>query len=218
MKDRICKGLKVQVEWANLSVSTTGTVVGVDPQTFVIALAPDDEQSAPTPPLGQTSEVRVSVAADDALYRFVSTLLQSFGFLLYLSFPQEIRRIQRRDDVRQPCLFDVEVILRAGDRAPKTRERATAVNISCGGLLMVFEGCLQVDDTLELSMRLHDSGPPLYMTARVVRSEPFSHLGRHLNRVALRMVSVNRADERRLAQFIIKCQVKARTATPTAVP
>lgn len=218
MKDRICKGLKVEVEWANPSVSTTGTVVGVDPQTFVIALTPDDGQGTPTLSLGRTPEVRVSVAADDALYRFVSTLLQSFGFLLYLSPPQEMRRIQRRNDVRQPCLCDVEVILRAGNRAPTKRERATAVNISCGGLLMVFEGCLRVDDTLELSMKLHNREPPLHMTAQVVRTEPFSHLGRHLSRVALRMVGVSRADERRLAQFIMKCQVKTRTATPTAVP
>ena len=211
MKDRICKGLKVRVEWTDPPVSTTGTVVSVDSQMVVVAMAPDDGQGAPTPPVGRTPEVHISATADDALYRFVSRLLQSFGFLLYLSPPREVRRIQRRNDVRQPCLFDVEVILQAGNRAPGKRERATAVNISRGGLLMVCEGRLRVDDTLELSMKLLQGEPPLSVTAQVVRTEPFSHLGRHLSRVALRMVSLQRADERRLAQFIMKCQVKART-------
>lgn len=216
MNNRICKGLKVQLEYADPPVSRSGTILRVDAQTLVVWLAGDGARDDdPAPPLSR-AEVRVSATADDGLYCFISTLLQSCDFLLYLSPPRGIRRVQRRDDIRQSCLFDVEVILPAVGPAPAKREQATAINISRSGILLVCDGHCGIDNHVELSIRLLDDKPPLRVTARVVRMESFSHCGRDLSRVGLCIVGLQRADERRLAQFIMKCQVKARTATPTA--
>jgi c-di-GMP-binding flagellar brake protein YcgR len=213
VESRIYNGLKVQVEFADPPVSMTGTILHVDSQTLVVSLTHDKDGDVSTTSRNSAADVQVSATADDALYRFRSTLLHSSGLLLHLSPPGEVRRVQRREDVRQPCLFDVELILPKGERTPVKRERATAVNISCGGLLIVFSGCLEAEDAVELSMTLSRGESPIHVAARVVRSEPFSHLGQKQSRVALRMIGLQRADDRRLRQFITKCQVKTRIGT-----
>lgn len=211
MENKICNGLKVQVEFADPPISMIGTILRVDSQTLVVSLSYDKDGDVSTTSRNSAGDVQVSATADDALYCFRSTLLHSSGLLLHLSPPGEVRRVQRREDVRQPCLFDVELILPKGGRMPVKRERATAVNISCGGLLIVFSGRLEAEDAVELSMTLSRGESPIHVAARVVRSESFSHLGQTQNRVALRMMALQRADERRLRQFITKCQVKTRT-------
>ncbi|HWQ70016.1 MAG TPA: PilZ domain-containing protein [Patescibacteria group bacterium] len=210
MENKICNGLKVQVEFADPPVSMTGTILRVDSQTLVVSLTHDKDGDVSRTSRNSAGDVQVSATADDALYRFRSTLLHSSGLLLHLSPPGEVHRVQRREDVRQPCLVDVELILPNRDRTPVKRERATAVNISCGGLLIVFNGRLAAEEAVELSMHLARGEPPIHVTARVVRTEPFSHLGQHQSRVALRLTGLQRADERRLRQFITKCQVKTR--------
>ncbi len=210
VQSKICKGLKVS-RMCRPPVSMVGMLLRVDSQTLVVSLTHDDGPDRTARSVGQAGDVQVSATADDALYHFTSTLLQSSGLLLYLSPPREVRRVQRRDNVRQPCLFDVEMVMPGSERAPAKRERATAVNISCGGLLIVFEGRLVVGDAVDLSMKLLRGEPPIQATARVIRTEPFSRIGQNLSRVALRVVGLQRADERRLTQFIAKCQVKIRT-------
>ncbi|CBE68787.1 MAG: PilZ domain-containing protein [Candidatus Methylomirabilis oxygeniifera] len=213
MESKICNGLKVQVEFADPPVSMIGTIVRIDSQTLVVSLTHDKDGGVSTTSRNSARDVQVSATADDALYRFRSTLLHSSGLLLHLSPPGEVRRVQRREDVRQPCLFDVELILPKGERTPVKRERATAVNISCGGLLIVFSGRLEAEDAVELSMTLSRGESPIHAAARVVRSESFRHLGQNQSRIALRMMALQRADERKLRQFITKCQVKTRIGT-----
>lgn len=213
MESKISKGLKVQLEFVDPPVSMTGTILQVDSQALVVSLAHDEDQGKPAPPVNPARDVHVSVTADDALYRFACALLRSSDLLLYLSPPREVRRVQRREDVRQPCLFDVELVIPKGKQMPVKRERATAVNISCGGLLIVFGGRLQVEDTVDLSIKLPDGEPPIQVAARVVRTEPFLRLGRDLSRVALCVEGLQRADSKRLTQFIMKCQVKTRIGT-----
>lgn len=210
MENKICNGLKVQVEFADPPVSMTGTILHVDSQTLVVSLTHDKDGDVSTTSRNSAGDVQVSTTADDALYRFRSTLLHSSGLLLHLSPPGEVRRVQRREDVRQPCLVDVELSIQNGERTPVRREQATAVNISCGGLLIVFSGRLEMKEAVELSMTLSRGESPIHVAARVVRTEPFSHLGRNQSRVALRMIGLQRADERKLKQFITKCQVKTR--------
>ena len=213
MGNKICSGLKVMVECGDPPVSMGGTILHVDSQTLAVSLAPEGRQDEPRSetPVRPSGEVQVSATADDALYRFTSTLLRSSDCLLYLSSPREVRRVQRRDDVRQPCLLDVELVIPIGEQMSAKPERATAVNISRGGLLIVFNGRLEVGDAVRLSMKLPGGEPPIKVAASVVRRESFSHLGQDLVKVALHITGLQRADERRLTQFITRCQVKVRT-------
>lgn len=215
MERKICKGVKAEIGFADSPVSMVGTIVDVNSQRLVVSLTQDQGagRSAATPKTNRLGGVRVVATADDALYRFTSTLLQSSDSLLYLSFPGEVQRVQRREDVRQPCLIDVEVKIPRGERVPPRRARATAVNISCGGLLIIFDGRLEVGDAVALSMELPDGGPLAEVAARVVRTEPYSHRGQELMRVALRLERLQPADRKRLTQFITKCQVKARATS-----
>lgn len=211
MDSKISKGLKVEVRFADSPAAMIGTILQVDSNALVVSLTHDEGRVQPKTSLNLAGDVQVVTTADDALYQFTSRLLQSAGLLLYLSLPREVHRVQRREDVRQPCLFDVELDIPGGGRVPVKRERATAVNISCGGLLIVFNGGLVEGDPVALSMTLPGGEPPIRVAARVVRTEPFSHLGQDLSRVALRVERLQPADRKRLTQFIMKCQVKART-------
>lgn len=211
MNSKICKDLKVRVEWTDPPASMTGTIVRADSQTLVVLLAPDGIGNRPATSLCSANTVRVSAAADDALYCFDAVPLQSTGLFLYLTPPGEVRRVQRREDVRQPCLLDVELVIPRGGPTAAKPERATAVNISRGGLLIVFDGRLGAGDTVQLSMTLPGSEPPIRVDAIVVRTEPCSRLGQQLLRVALRITGLPRPDERRLCQFITRCQIKARS-------
>lgn len=210
MQERIRKGVRVEINFADLPVSMVGTILHVDSQALVVSLAPDEDPARPAAPSTPAGNVQVSATTEDALYRFTSTLLRSSGLLLYLSPPLEIRRLQRRENVRQPCLLDLEFIAPRGDRAREKREQATAINISCGGLLIVYGGQLEVGEAVELLMKFPHGEPPLQAVARVIRTEHFSSPGQDLrSRVALRVVGLQRADEKRLTQFITKLQVKS---------
>jgi len=210
VSSKICKDLKVRVEWTDPPASMTGTILRADSQTLVVSLAPEGVGDRPATSLRAAKTVRISAAADDALYCFDSTPLQSSGLLLHLTPPREICRVQRREDVRQPCLLDVELVIPRGGQKTAT-SRATAVNISRGGLLIVFDGRLGTGDTVQLSMTLPGGEPPIRADAMVVRTEPFLRLGQQRLRVALRITGLPRPDERRLSQFITRCQVKARS-------
>lgn len=217
MEHKICKGLKVEVGFADSPASMTGAIVGVDSQTLVVSLAQDRGEAGPAAPMtNRAGKVQVVATGDDALYHFTSTLVQSSDSLLYLSLPAEARRVQRREDVRQSCLFDVELNIPRGERVPARRTRATAVNISCGGLLIIFSGRLEIGDAVALSIELPGGGRLAEVSARVVRTELLSRAGQELSRVALRLEGLQPGDRKRLTQFIMKCQIKARTATPTA--
>ena len=209
MRERIRKGVRVEINFADLPVAMVGTILHIDSQTLVVSLVPDENQAKPAVPSTAAGDVQVLATAEDALYRFTSRLLRSSGLLLYLSSPLEVRRLQRREHVRQPCLLDLEFIIQRSDRVLEKRERATAVNISCGGLLIVYGGRLEAGDAVELSMKFPHGEPPLQVVARVIRTEHFSSLGQDLRRVALRVVGLQRADEKRLTQFITKLQVKS---------
>lgn len=209
MQEKVWKGLKVEIDFAHPPLSVVGTIVHIDPHTLVVSLAPEEEREQLTAPLTEHGEVRVSATAEDALYRFTSTLRRSSGLLLYLSPPGRVQRVQRRGQVRQPCLLDVEFVAPTGGGAPAQPKRATVVNISCGGLLMVYVGDLELGDPVKVSMKFPQGEPPLQADGTVVRTERFSRFGRDLCRVALRLGSLTRDDEKRLFQFITKLQVKA---------
>lgn len=212
MREKIRKGLKVEIDFADCPVSMVGTILQVDLQTLVISLAPEEDQGKPTRPLTTARDVRVSATMEDAIYRFTSTLLHSSGLLFYLTPPGEVQRHQRREHVRQPCLLDVEFVMSRDNGAQASRKQATAVNISCGGLLLVCEGRMEVGDALDVSVIFSRDEPPLQAAVQVVRTEQFSRSGRDLRRAALRVVDLKRADEKRLTQFIVKLQTRRRLA------
>lgn len=213
MEEKIYKGLKVEIGFADCPVSMVGTILQVDSQTLVVSLVPDEDQGGPVAPLPPVSGVQVVATAEDALYRFTSTLLHSSGLLFYLTPPAEVQRVQRREHVRERCLLDAEFVMPGNNGAPIQRTQATAVSISCGGLLLVYEGRVEVGDPVEVSVRLPQGGPPLQAAGIVVRTEPFSRLGRDLSRVAVRLVDLKASDERRILQFVMGLQVRAARGT-----
>ncbi|MDD5558341.1 PilZ domain-containing protein [Candidatus Methylomirabilis sp.] len=210
MRERIRKGLKVTIDFADCPVSMVGTILHVDVQTLVVSLASEENQGKSAGSLTTARDVRVSATVEDAIYRFTSTLLRSSGLLFYLTPPGEVQRHQRREHVRQPCLLDVEFVMSRGNGAQAPRKRATAVNISCGGLLLVCEGRMEVGDAVDVSVIFSRDEPPLQTAVQVVRTEQSVRSGRDLRRVALRVTDLKRADEKRLTQFITKLQTKRR--------
>lgn len=209
MEEKICKGVKVEIDFADCPVSMVGTILQVDSQTLVVSLVSDENQDGPAASLSPASGVHVVATAEDALYRFTSTLLHSSGLLFYLTPPTEVQRVQRREHVRERCLLDVEFVISGNDNSATQRKHATAVSISCGGLLLVYEGRVEVGDPVEVSVRLPQGGPPLQVSGTVVRTEPFSRLGRELSRVAVRLVDLKASDERKILQFVMGLQVRA---------
>lgn len=208
MHEQISQGLQVEIRFANVPASAVGTIAQVDTVAFVVSLTSDDLCQAVSPSSIEGREVRVMAAADDALYRFTAKLLRSSGRFLYLSLPAKVERVQRREHVRQPCLFEVEFTT-PQDRKAERRNKATAVSISCGGLRAVYEGRVEVGDCVEVSLHFTSDGPALQVSGKVLRKEEFSRMGRTLSRVAVRFDGLARVDERRLAEFINRLQVKS---------
>lgn len=210
MDERICKGLKVEIDFADFPVSMVGTILHVDSQALVVSLVPDQVQDGPPEPVSRSGGVRVSATAADALYCFTSKLLRSSGLLLYLSQPVDVQRLQRREYVRERCLIDVEFVTSAEDHTgPAKPKRGTLEDISCGGLQLVYDGRIEVGDTVEVLLKFLNSGPPMRVAGTVVRTELFPRFGRELCRVAVRLVGLTRSAERRLFQFIMALQIKA---------
>lgn len=213
MDEKICKGLKVEIDFTGFPISMAGTIMHVDSQTLVVSLAADENQDTSAIPLSPASSVGVVATADDALYRFTSTLLHSSGLLFYLTPPAEVQRVQRREHVRERCLLDVEFVIPGHTSATTQRTQATAVSISCGGLLLVHEGRVEVGTPVEIAVRLPHDGPPVQAAGTVVRTEPFFRLGRELSRVAVRLVDLKISDERRILQFVLGLQIKTARGT-----
>jgi c-di-GMP-binding flagellar brake protein YcgR len=209
MREKIRKGLKVQIDFAHLPVSVVGTIDSIDSRALIVLIASDEARARQSMPLNEQRNVRVSATAEDALYCFTSTLLRTSGLLFYLSPPVDIQRLQRREHVREQCLIDVEFVTPGDDAGPAKPKRGTAVNISCGGLQMVYDGRIEVGDPVEVSIKFLQSGPPMQLAGTVVRTERFSRFGRDLSRVGLRLVGLTRSAERRLLQFIRALQTKA---------
>lgn len=209
MDEKICKGLTVEIDFADFPVAMVGTIMHVDSQALVVSLVPDQTQDGPAEPVSLAGDVRVLATAADALFCFTSRLLRSSGPLLYLSPPTDVQRIQRRADVRERCLIDVEVIPATDHAMPVKPKRGTLVDISCGGMLLVYEGRVEVGDTVEVSVKFPGGGPLLQAAGTVVRTEQSSHSGRDLSRVALRLVGLTMSDRKRIFKFIMAFQVRA---------
>lgn len=209
MQENIREGIEVEICFVDCPASAVGTIARVDSKAFVVSLAPENERLAVSVSSLEGRGVRVMAAADDALYRFTATLLRASGRLWHLSFPAKIERVQRRAHVREACLLEVEFVTPLERRVGRC-SKATAVNISCGGLRAVYEGRVEVGDHVELSLQFPQDGLPLRLSGAVLRKEEFSRLGRQLSRVTVRFDDLAKADERRLAEFITRLQVRSR--------
>jgi c-di-GMP-binding flagellar brake protein YcgR len=213
MDEKICKGLTVEIDFADFPVSMVGTILHVDSQALVVSLRPDQGQDGPMAPVSLSGGVRVLATAADALFGFTSKLLRSSGLLLYLSPPTDVQRIQRRADVRERCLLDVEFVAPTDHAGPAKPERGTLVDISCGGLLLIYEGDMEVGDTVEVSVKFPRGDPPLQVAGTVVRTEQLSSSRRDLSRVAVHLAGLTMSDRKRVFQFIMGLQVRAATGT-----
>jgi len=213
MDEKICKGLTVEIDFADFPVPMVGTILHVDSQSLVVSLIPGQAQDGPMAPASLSGSVHVLATAADALFGFTSKLLRSSGLLLYLSPPTDVQRIQRREDVRERCLLDVELVTPTDHASPAKPERGTLVDISCGGLLLVYEGEVEVGDTVEVSVQFPRGGPPLQAAGTVVRTEQLSGSGRDLSRVAVHLAGLTVSDRKRVFQFIMGLQVRAATGT-----
>lgn len=209
MQEKIREGIEVEIRFVDCPVSAVGTIARIDPAAFVVSLVPENERLAVSASSIEGRGVWVMAAADDALYRFTAKLLRASGRFLYLSFPAKFERVQRREHVREACLFEVEFVTPLDRRAGR-RNKATAVNISCGGLRAVYDGRVEAGDHVEVSLQFPQDGPPLQLSGAVLRKEEFSRFGRRLSRVTVRFDGLAKTDERRLAEFITRLQVKSR--------
>lgn len=212
MPKEISKGFPVEIRFINSPVSAVGTVAHVEGSVFVVSLAPENERLAVSTASTDGRDVRVMVAADDALYHFTAKLVRSSGRFLCFSLPARFDRVQRRQHVRQPCLFEVEFSTPADRRAGRPK-KATAVNISCGGLRAVYEGRVDVGDHVEVSLQFPQDDPPLQLSGTVLRKEEFWRVGRFLARVAVQFDGVAKMDERRLAECVTRLQVRSTRST-----
>lgn len=213
MEEKICKGLTVEIDFADFPVSMIGTILHVDSQALVVSLVPDQAQDEPAAPVSLSGGVRVLATAADALFCFTSRLLRSSGLLLYLSPPTDVQRIQRRADVRERCLIDVEFVTPTDHVSPAKPKRGTLVDISCGGLLLIYEGEMEVGDPVEVSVKFPRGGPPLQVAGTVVRTEQLSSSRRDLSRVAVHLAGLTMSDRKRVFQFIMGLQVRTVTGT-----
>jgi len=213
MQEKIRKGLKVKVDFAHLPASVVGTIAHIDSRVLIVVVASDEAGARQSVPLDEQRNVRVSATAEGALYCFTSTLLRSSGLLFHLSPPVDVQRLQRREYVRERCLIDVELVTPGDDSGPVKPKRGTIVDISCGGLQLVYDGRIEVGDPVEVLLKFLHSGPPMQVAGTVVRIERFSRFGRELCGVAVRLVGLTRSAERRLFQFIMALQIKALKGT-----
>lgn len=92
--------------------------------------------------LSRGDRVKVQFSGDNECFSFVTAVTgrREEGILLYsIAFPDEIRRIQRRRDVRLAVLLDVAYApAPIGDEAAVFKE-AKALDLSAGGIRLVTE-------------------------------------------------------------------------------
>ncbi|MEW6447623.1 MAG: flagellar brake domain-containing protein [Bacillota bacterium] len=92
--------------------------------------------------LSRGDRIKVEFSGDNECFSFLTTVTgrREEGVLLYsIAFPEEIRRIQRRRDVRLAVLLDVAYApLPEGDAAVVYQE-SKALDLSAGGIRLVTE-------------------------------------------------------------------------------
>jgi len=157
--------------------------------------------------LSRGDRVKVEFPGNNEYFSFMTAVTgrREEGVLLYsLAFPEKIKRIQRRRDVRLAVLLDVAYApLPEGDGAAAFKE-AKALDLSAGGLRLVTEQEHPPGTMLLVKFRLplRKESFETVTKAEVVRTEPVMLEKRRLFHLGLKFVDLPQAHRDKIFSFI----------------
>lgn len=167
-------------------------------------------------PMDQGSEVKfdpgtpvqVEIPLADGLRRF-SAVVHGPGAgvpSLRLSWPEGAERIQRRDNVRVPVTFRVEIAEIRPDGRLADKTLGISIDLSAGGARIAVPRAIEPGTTLELTLHLPEHG--LQKTdGRVVRRGEIHHAaGENRYWIAVEFSRIAAAVERDVTRFVFDVQ------------
>lgn len=157
--------------------------------------------------LSPGDRVKVQLPGTGECFSFTTTVTgrREEGVLLYsLAFPEEIKRIQRRRDVRLPVLLNVFYAeVPEGDASPVFKE-TKALDLSAGGLRLVTEEAYPPGTQLIVKFRLpvRNNFIETVTRARVIRQEPVVFEKRRLYHLGIEFLDLPQSQKDKIFSYI----------------
>jgi c-di-GMP-binding flagellar brake protein YcgR len=159
-------------------------------------------------PLESGTELTVIATLADGLRIWTSTVLRRRELpapCLYISWPESVRRIQRRENVRVEVLLPVTVQVPEQPELPRVLHGSTR-DLSAGGVQVALSEPPDLSTPVEVRLHTND-GDPIVCRGRVVRVEanPQSSSERRYW-VAIEFISLPQDVRRHLTRFVFDAQ------------
>ncbi|HHV79709.1 MAG TPA: hypothetical protein GXX40_08920 [Firmicutes bacterium] len=163
----------------------------------------------------EESRVRVEVASGRTVYAFDTHVLRvSEGVvpLVWVAWPEQYQRMERRHFVRAICSVDLTLIAPAkGGVASIDLYAGETVDLSAGGAMILTQAPLDVGDVVNVDLHLSKSRS-LRVRGEVLRVEQLPRFRGQRRRVAMRFMDVKPSDEDEIYRFTMKvlCEQRRR--------
>lgn len=158
-------------------------------------------------------KVYVNFVQNNTFFRFTTTclgLIEDNISLYCLDEPKEIKRIQRRRNVRAAATMDVYYSLDAQAIKP-VFQKTTALDISGGGLRISTSEPVKVGTTMHLRFSLPGVKAPAEFSTRcrVMRCEPVEVNGnKRIYHLGLDFLDITRTEQDKIVQYVFSLMIK----------
>lgn len=210
--DRVLKAgdlVKLRAETVHGQRSYNGRVANIE-SGLVTVIVPEN---SPLLLLGPGNfKVTMRKETDNALYLFDARATAQLGPgkpALSLKVEGDVRRVQRRWNVRLSALIDLEEALLI-DRDAERPFKATILDISAGGVLLHTREPIQVGATLRLTFSLPGLSKAIRARAEVVRLMQLDSEGWRYLRLGTRFLDLTKDQEDAIIKFAFREQMRRR--------
>jgi c-di-GMP-binding flagellar brake protein YcgR len=166
----------------------------------------------PEPPPERGDAVTVHRFRGDGMKSGESTIVLSNWPTLVISAPEKVRVVQRRQSFRVRCDVPLRYTLVEPLQpalAGATEGCARTCDLSAGGIRFRGKGPLPVGSVVRLELSI-DGPRPLVVITKLGRSDEVT--GGEFWEMSGRFMELSRAEEARLARFVLRCELAQRAA------